>query len=164
MANVYRTLKDIYDGVESYAVYSASGVETGSAMAWDPGARVAVPMTAITASGAIFLGVSEEAQPVAGLGSSSNPLTGNQLRIRGQGVCSMQTTSGEVYSHLDPVWLGANSQTVSLIANQNTRFVGRAHLPLGNQVTGGVGVRVPIRILGNLGLDSVAPVSAATAR
>lgn len=153
MADVYRFRKDLFDASESYAVYAASGVSVGSMMQWDPGARKATPMT--TASGAIFLGVSEERQPLAGLGTTSQPLTGDTVRVKGAGVHDMKTTASEVYSHLDPVYMGADDQTVSLVGSG--RMVGRVHLPGGTQVTGASGVMVPVRIMGSLGCAGQAP-------
>lgn len=158
MANVYRTRKDIFDGIESYKVYTSSGMSTGSMAQWDSNARLATPMT--TASGAIFLGINEDAQPLAGLGSSTNPLTGDRTRIKGQGIFEMKTTASEVYSHLDPVWMGADDQTVTKLGA--SRMVGRVHLPDGSQVTGATGTTVMVRIIGNLGAASVLPSAAST--
>lgn len=158
MADVYRSVKEVFDGYESYAV--ASGVETGSMMQWDTGARVATPMT--TASGAIFLGVSEESNPLNGLGTTAVPLTGNVSRIKSQGIFNMKTTSGETYSHLDAVFMGADDQTVTKVGSG--RMVGRIHLPGGSQVSGSSTTKVPVRILGSMTNCGIAPSSAPGAR
>ena len=146
MADIYRTIKDIFDGIESYAVYTSSGIDQGDLCVWDPDARLAVVMTTTTASGAIFLGVSEESQPLAGLGTATVPLTGDRIRIKGQGIFKFETTASETYNHLDPVFMGANAQRVTLVGS--TRMVGRVHLPDGTQVTGATGTSVEVRIVG----------------
>lgn len=160
-SNVYRTLKDVYDGRESYAVYSSSGVPfVGDMCQWDPTALVATQMT--TASGAIFLGVSEECQPLAGLGSNTNPLTGNMIRIVSQGLQSMNSTTGETYTHRVPVYMGADPQTISVVGAG--RIVGRVHLPDGSTITGAAGTRVPINICGSMTNGSAVPSASSAAQ
>lgn len=147
MPNYYSTVKDVFDGMETYNYYSSSGVVAGDMMQWDAVSRVATPMT--TASGAIFLGVSEDASPLAGIGTAARPLVaGGRVRIKSQGVFNMKTTSGETYSHLDPLFMGADPQTVSKIGSG--RCIGRAHLPGGNTVSGGSTTRVNVRIFGSM--------------
>ena len=159
--NVYRTLKEVYDGKESYAVYSSSGVPfVGDMCQWDPVALVALQMT--TASGAIFLGVSEESQPLAGLGSNTNPLTGNMIRIVAQGIFSMNSTSGETYTHRVPVYMGADAQTISTVGAG--RIIGRVHLPDGSTITGASGTRVPINICGSMTNLSTVPTASSAAQ
>ena len=147
MADKFRFVKDVYDGFTAYAVYGASGIETGFLMQWDTGARKAVPMTT-TPSGAIFLGVSEETTPLAGLGSAANPLTGNMLRIKANGIHRMKTTNGETYAHLDAVYMGADAHTVS---KAGLRIIGRVYLPDGTTVAGSATAEVPVNIFGSLG-------------
>lgn len=161
MANVYRFLKDVFDGRDSYAVYTSSGVDQGMLMQWDTGSRKAVPMTAN--SGAIFLGVSEECQPLAGLGSSTRPLTGDRLRIVSQGLMRLPGTDGETYSHRDPVFMGADASRITSVAGQQ-RIVGRVHLPDGSQVVAASGVTVPVIVLGSMTNNSTTPSSATSAR
>ncbi len=146
-SNVYRTINDVFDGRDSYAVYSSSGIPfQGDLCQWDPAALVATQMT--TGSGAIFLGVAEECQPLTGLGSNAAPLTGNRVRIVSQGLFFLNTTAGETYQHLTAVGVGADPQTISTaIAG---KMVGRVHLPLGNTVTGAAGTTVPVRIFGSM--------------
>src|ERR1035437_5269100 len=99
--NNYRVLgTDQFTGIESYAIATGSGINTGDMIQWDTGSRIATLMVAV--SGAIFLGVAETCQPLVGLGTTTVPLTGNRLRVRGQGTHGMNSTSGDTYSHLDP--------------------------------------------------------------
>ena len=160
MANVYRFLYNVFEGVDSYRIYTSSGISEGDMMQWDATARYATPMT--TTSGAIFLGVSEEANPLVGLGTTTNPLTGGRCRIRSQGVHRFATTTGETYSHADPVYMGANAQTVTLLGASN--LVGSLHLPDGSQVTGATSATVQVRIFGSMTNVGVAPSSATSAR
>lgn len=158
MANVYRNVKDVFAGIEAYVI--GSGIDQGDMCQWDAGARQAT--SNLLNSGSIFLGVSETAHPMAGLGTDANPLDGFLARIRSQGIFNMQTTTGEVYSHLDPVYQGAGKQVVSLVGS--TRPVGRVHLPDGTQVTGATGTPVPVRMFGSMTNCGNAPSSATTAR
>ena len=161
MANVYRFIKDVFHGVESYKVYTSSGMPTtGDMCQWDGTSRVAT--NALLASGSIFLGVSQEVQPLAGLGTNTAPLTNDMIRIVSQGVHAFNTTSGQTYSHNDPVFQGADAQTVSLVGS--TRLVGRVHLPDGTQVAGATGTKVNCRIFGSLTNNSTVPSSAAAAQ
>lgn len=161
MANVYRFVKDTYDGVESYACYTSSGISQGDMIQWDTGARKATPLT--TASGAIFLGVSESAQPLAGLGSSTVSLTGDVVRVKSTGVHAMKTTMGETYVHLTPVFMGGDAQTVTNAGGQ-ARLIGRCWVPGGQSITGASGVKVPVLIYGSMTNNSTAPQLADGAR
>lgn len=160
MANVYRFVKDVYDGQESYKIYTASGVSEGDFMQWDPDSRLAT--NNLLASGSIFLGVAQDANPLAGLGTPTNPLTGGMCRIKSNGIHSMNTTSSEVYSHLDPVFEGADAQTVSKVGS--TRMVGRVWLPDGTQVTGASGTTVNVSVYGSMTNNSTVPSAATAAR
>ena len=155
MPDVYRFVKHAFDGTASYRVYSSSGIETGAMMQWDATARYATPMT--TTSGAIFLGVSQETNPLVGLGTTSQPLTGGMIRILSQGVHDMNTTSGETYVHRTPVFMGADTHTVTTISAG--RLIGRVHLPDGSSVTGATGTKVAVRILGDMTNLSAVPVA-----
>lgn len=158
--SVYRDLGiDMFTGTDSYAIATGSGINTGDMMQWDTGSRIATLMVA--ASGAIFLGVAQTSQPLAGLGTTSVPLTGDKCRIKGQGVHDMKSTTGETYSHLDPVFMGADTQTVSKVGS--SRMVGRVWLPDGTQVTGAAGTNVKVMIYGQQILPSVLPSAASTA-
>ena len=147
MADVYRFLKDIYSGAESYKCYTQSGISTGDMCQWDADSRLAT--NNYLASGSIFLGVSEERQPLASLGTTAVPLTGDRMRIKSQGLHKFISTNGETYSHLDPVaQSGTNRQAVTkLIA---TRMIGRVHLPDGSQVSGDGSLEVPVIIYGTM--------------
>lgn len=158
--NVYRDLGiDQYTGSAAYAVATGSGINTGDMCQWDTGSRIATLMQA--ASGAIFLGVANSSQPLAGLGTVSVPLTNDRVTIKGQGVFDLKTTTGETYSHLDPVFMGADQQTVSKVGS--SRMVGRIWLPDGTQVTGAAGTNVHVMIYGQMALPSVLPSAASTA-
>jgi len=119
MADVYRFVKDTFDGVESYAIYSASGINTGDMMQWDPVAGKAV--NAALASGSIFLGVAEETNPLRSLGTPERPLTGGKIRIKSSGIFRFLTTNGETYSHLDAVFQGSDVQTVNAGSSPHDR-------------------------------------------
>lgn len=164
MADFYRFLTDVFHGIESYAISggatSSATISTGDMMQWDATARYATNNT--LGSGAIFLGVCDETNPLASLGTATRPLTGGRLRIRSQGVFAMKSTAGETYSHLDPVYQGADVGTVSAVSS--TRMVGRVHLPDGTQVTGGTTARVPVRMFGSMTNCGVAPSSTTAAR
>lgn len=156
VANTYRNIKDVYDGVENYAYYTASGIVQGDFMQWDLGARVAVPLTAV--SGAVFLGVCEDASPMASLGTAARPLlAGGVIRIKSQGIFSMKTTSGETYAHLDPIFMGADTQTVTKVSSG--RMLGRVHLPNGTTVAGSSTAVVNVRIFGSMTNCGSAPSS-----
>ena len=129
-------------------------------MQWDAGSRLATKN--LLASGSIFLGVTEEANPFAGIGTTDQPLTGGMCRIKANGVHNFKTTSSEVYSHLDPVFQGADAQTVSLVGS--TLMIGRVHLPDGTQVTGATGTDVAVSIYGSMTKNSTVPSSLAAAR
>ena len=147
VANFYRNIKDVFDGVDLYNYYSSSGIVQGDFMQWDLVSRVATPGT--TASGIVFLGVSEDASPMASLGTAARPLVaGGKMRIKSQGTFMMKTTSGETYSHLDAIFMGADTQTVTKVSAG--RMLGRVHLPDGTQVTGGSTARVTVRIFGSM--------------
>ncbi len=157
--NVYRDLGvDMFTGTESYAVATGSGINTGDLMQWDTGSRIATLMVAV--SGAIFLGVAQSSQPLVGLGTSTVTLTGDKVRIKGQGVHSLKSTTGETYSHLDPVFMGADTQTATKVGS--SRVIGRVWLPDGTQVTGAAGTNVPVMIYGQQILPGVLPSAAAT--
>ncbi len=160
MANVYRFLKDTFGGNESYAisggVNTSYSVAAGDMMQWDATSRYAT--NALLASGSIFLGVSEDANPMASLGTSTQPLTGGRCRIKSDGIHAFKTTAGDVYSHLDPVYQGADAQTVTLTSA--TRLIGRVWLPGGTQVTAATGVTVPVRIYGAMTLQGRLPALA----
>lgn len=161
MANVYRFVKDVYNGIESYRVYTSSGMpSTGDMCQWDGTSRYAT--NALLASGAIFLGVAQETQPLVGLGTNTRPLTNDRIRIVSQGVHKFKTTNGETYSHNDPVYQGADAQTVSLVGA--TRIIGRVHLPDGSQVVGTGSNAVACRIFGSMTNNSTVPSSAAAAQ
>jgi hypothetical protein len=160
MADVYRFKTDVYHGTENYKVYTQSGIDTGDMCQWDTGARLATAN--LLASGSIFLGVAESTQPLAGLGSTTVPLTGDVVRIKSQGVFEMKTTTGETYSHLEPVFQGADAQTVTKVSA--TRLIGRIHLPDGTQVTGAAGTSVKVRIFGSMTNVSTVASSAAAAQ
>lgn len=160
MANVYRFKKDVYDGLESYAIYTSSGVSQGDMVQWDPDSRKAT--VALLASGSIFLGVAQEANPLASLGTSAAPLTGGRCRVKSCGVHEFKTTNGQTYSHLDPVFQGADAQTVSLLGS--TRLVGRVWLPDGTQVTGTGTNTVNCIIFGSMTQMSTVPTAVVAAR
>lgn len=160
MADVYRFVKDTYDGVESYAIYASSGVSQGDMMQWDAGSRLAT--NNLLASGSIFLGVAEERNPVASIGTSTAPLTGSRCRVKSSGVHFFKSTAGETYSHLDAVYQGADAQTVTKIGS--TRIVGRVWLPDGTQVTGASTTSVNVLVYGSMTMNSTTPSSAAAAR
>jgi hypothetical protein len=160
MANVYRFLKDAFSGVESFAVYTQSGIEAGDQMQWDATARKATNNA--LASGSIFLGVCEDAQPVASLGTTASPLTGSRVRIKSQGIHFMKTTAGETYSHLDAVYQGADVQTVTKVSAG--RLIGRVWLPDGTQVTGAAGTSVDVTVYGSMTNNSTVPSAADAAR
>lgn len=142
----YRFLKDLYSGSEVYAIHAASGITVGDMMQWDTGSRVATPNT--LASGSIYLGISEDTNPMAGLGTAARPLTGSRCRIKSNGVHEMTGTNGETYSHLDAVYQGATVQTVTSGPSAG-RMVGRVWLPDGSQVTGTATAQVPVSIMGS---------------
>ena len=156
MPDVYRFVKHVFDGTASYRVYSSSGIETGAMMQWDTTARYATPHT--TASGNVFLGVSQETNPLAGLGTTSQPLTGGMIRILSQGVHNMLTTADETYVHRTPVFMGATTHTVTTVSAG--RLIGRVHLPDGSSITGATGTTVPVSILGDMTNGSTVPTSA----
>jgi hypothetical protein len=163
MADTFRFLKDLYDGYSAHKVYSASGIQTGQMMQWDAVARVAVPMN--TTSGAIFLGVSEESQPLVGLGTPTVPLTGNMIRIKAGGTAAMLTTTGETYAHLDPVFVQSSDALAMTVTKSGaSRVVGRVWLPDGSTVTGGTGTTVPVAMLGSQVMHSCIPTSDPAAR
>lgn len=155
MADYYTFKKDTYYGYESYACYSASGIAQGDLMQWDVGCRKAV--NNLLGSGAIFLGIAEEANPVTSL-----LLRIDQIRIKSNGVHDILTTNGETYSHLDPVFQGAAVNQVSLYGQ--TVIVGRVHLPDGTQVVGTGTNRVPVRIFGSTTRDGFQASSLAVAK
>ena len=164
MANFYRFLKDTYFGLDAYAISggltSTMSIAEGDMMQWDYTSKYST--NALLCSGSIFLGVTYDCNPMASLGTSTAPLTGGVVRIGSQGIFQMKTTSSEVYKHLDPVYQGADAQTVSLTGS--TRIVGRVHLPGGSTVTGATGTFVPVRILGSMTNNSTVPSSAAAAQ
>ncbi len=162
MADKMRFKFDVYDGNCNYAVYAASGMDCGDMVQWDTGARKATPMT--TASGAIFLGVSQGTQPLRGIGvlGTGTALTGDVVRVKSNGVHNMKSTASEVYSHLDPVYMGADAQTVSKVGSG--RMIGRVWKPDGNQITGATGTDVPVSIYGSQTNNSTVPSSADAAR
>lgn len=155
MPNVKRFMKDVYDGIESYRVYSSSGINQGDMAQWDDSSRYMT--TNLMASGSIFLGITEEANPLASLGTTTQPLTGGRIRVRSGGIHFLTTTNGETYSHLEPVY----SRTASAVTKVSaTRMVGRVHLPLGNQVVGDGTNTVDISIAGSMTNAFRAPSSA----
>lgn len=162
MANVDREIRDVFHGREIYAISgAATTISQGDMIQWDATSRIAT--NAVMASGAIFLGVCDSANPLASLGTSTQPLTGNRVRVLSQGIFNMKTTNGETYSHLDAVFPdGTDLQKVTL--NSASRIVGRVHLPLGNQVVGTGSNTVPVRILGSMTQVSTIPSSAAGAK
>jgi len=152
MANIYRFVKDTYFGLESYKVYTQSGVSQGDLMQWDAGSRLAT--NNVLASGSIFLGVAEGAQPLASLGTATVPLTGDRVRIKSNGIHLYTGTAAETYSHLDTIVQNsavAGAMTISNAASSN-RIIGRVHLPDGTQLTGAV--QVPINIFGAMNQTS----------
>jgi len=161
MADVYRNVKDIYEGSDAYKVYTQSGNDQGDMMQWDATSRLATNNA--MASGAIFLGIAEDSQPLRSLGTATVPLTGDRCRIKAQGVFFFTTTNGETYNHLDAVFQGATVQTVTTSTGQE-RMIGRVHLPDGSQVTGNGTNTVNVRVLGNLALPSLLPSAADAAR
>ena len=161
MANYYSTIKSLFDGYESYAIHAASGIDTGDMMQWDTGSRVATPNA--LASGSIFLGVSEETNPMAGLGTAARPMTGGFCRIAGEGVQNLRCTDGETYVHLTAVYQGSTVQTVTTGPSAN-RMIGRVWLPNGTSVTGTTSNRVNIRIFGSQGTTGATVSSADSAR
>ena len=161
MPDYYSTVKSLYDGYESYVINSSSGVFAGDMCQWDPGDRVATANA--LASGSSFLGVSEETNPMAGLGTTSRPLTGGFCRIKGEGVMNLRCTNGETYVHLQAVYQGATVQTVTTGPSAN-RMIGRVWLPDGTQVTGTTTNRVNVRIFGSQTLTGNCPSSADAAR
>lgn len=158
--NVYRKVKDTFDGKESYNIYATSGINQGDMCQWDPTALVATNNT--LGSGSIFLGVAEDANPLAGLGTPTVNLTGNKCRIQSEGVHFFKTTTGETYVHLTPVYQGADQQTVSTVGA--TVFIGRCWLPDGSTVTGAAGTPVNVLIVGSQTKNSCIPSSATAAR
>lgn len=155
---VYRFVKDTGGsgaGLEAYAIYASSGINTGDMVQWDIAARVATAN--LLGSGSIFLGVSETTNPVVSLGTPSVPLTGGKITVKSQGVHFFKTTAAEIYSHLDPIYQGADVQTVSKAGS--TRMIGRIWLPDGSQVTGATGTNVNVLVMGNMTNDSSAPSS-----
>ena len=139
--SIYRTIKRL-GGVESYNIYSASGINQGDMLQWDTGARLAT--NNLLASGSIFLGYAEEAVPVASLGTASRPLI-TSCRVAFSCVAFFKTTSGDTYAHLDPVYQGADAQTVTKVGS--TRPIGRAWLPDGTTVTGATGTNVTVYVI-----------------
>ena len=73
-----------------------------------------------------------------------------------------KSTSGETYSHFDPVYQGADAQTVTLVSALG--IIGRVHLPDGSQKTGATGTLVPVRIFGSMTNAGRAASSAAADR
>lgn len=155
MADYYTFKKDTYYGYESYACYATSGIAQGDMLQWDSTSRRAT--NGVLGSGSIFLGIAEEANPVASL-----KLDIDRIRVKSNGVHDILTTNGETYSHLDPVFQGAAVNQVSLYGA--TVCIGRVHLPDGTQVTGTGTNRVPVRIFGSLTRDGFAASSAAVTK
>jgi hypothetical protein len=158
-SNVMRFIYEVFGqgaGMESYKIYTSSGINQGDMMQWDPNARVAT--NALLASGSIFLGVSDDCNPMAGLGTASNPLTLGAARIKSSGIFVFKTTSGETYVHRTPVYQGADQQTISTVGS--TRMIGRVHLPDGSSVTGAAGTSVNVNVMGDLTNNSLLPSSA----
>ncbi len=153
----YRFLRDAYNqlaGEESYACYSASGINTGDMCQWDPGALVATAN--LLASGSIFLGISDNTNPVVGLGTPGVPLTGGRVTIKSSGIFTLKCTNGETYTQFVPVYQGADQQTVTTGPSSN-RMIGRVWLPDGSTVTGTTSNTVPVMIYGSMTNDSKAP-------
>lgn len=147
MADVYRFLKDTYDGRESYKCYTQSGISTGDLCQWDPDARLAT--NNFLASGSIFLGAAEGRQPLAGLGTATVPLTGDRIRIKGGGLHQLISTNGETYEHLQAVGQSTTDrQAVTRI--YSTRMIGRVHLPDGTQISGDGSNQVPVILIGSM--------------
>lgn len=164
MANFYRFLKDTFYGLEFYAISggtsSVGAISEGDMMQWDSVSGYAT--SNLLGSGSIFLGVSYDCNPMAGLGTAARPLTGGGARIGSQGIFQFKTTTGETYKHLTAVYQGADAQTVSTVGS--TRIVGRVHLPDGTTVTGATSAMVTVRILGSMTNLSCIPSSAAAAQ
>ena len=142
--NVYRFLRTL-DGVEQFVIYTTSGVSTGDMVQWDPGSRVAT--NNLLASGSIFLGVANDPNPAAGLGTASQPLNNGSIQVMMQGTFNFKTTTGETYVHNTVVYQGADQQTIT--TNSASRGIGRVWLPQGTSITGASGVQCPVLILPN---------------
>lgn len=162
MGHVYRFIKDIYDGREAFVVSGdASSISQGDMCQWDPTSRYAT--NNLLGSGSIFLGISEDAFPLRGLGSSTNPLVpGNRIRIKSNGVHFMKTTNGETYSHGEALYQGADQQTVTKVSAG--RPVARVWLPNGTQVVGTGSNTVHCIIFGSMTNNSMIPSAADAAK
>lgn len=146
MANVYRFDRDLGSVTPIEAFYVPSGASQGDMMQWDSSAKIAT--NNLLSSGSIFLGVCEDASPVAGIGTSTRTLTNNRLRVKmGQCVMRFKTTASETYVHRTVVYQGADAQTVSTVGA--TRAIGLVWLPDGSTVTGASGTEVTVLILPN---------------
>ena len=161
MANIYRFLgiDPKVSGAATYAISGGITISQGDMCQWDITSKIAT--NALLASGSIFLGVAESASPLAGLGTSATPLTRNLVRIRHQGLHEFKTTTSESYSHMTPVYQGADAQTVSTVGS--TRIIGEAWYPDGTTVTGAAGTLVNVLIYGHGTMDRTLPSSAVTA-
>ena len=163
-SSTYRYLKDTFWGLDAYAISggitSSATINEGDMMQWDSVSTYATNAT--MASGSIFLGVCYDTTPLVGLGTSTRPLTSGFVRIGSQGIFNFKSTSGESYTHLAPVYQGADVQTVSLVGS--TRIIGRVHLPLGGSITGATGTQVPVRVLGSMTNLSTVPSSGTAAQ
>lgn len=157
---------------QGYAYKTGDTITNGQLAVWDPtvtgsqasgayGAARPLP-SGIGSSGAWFLGVFQDTQPISSNLDNNNPLSPQpKVLVQREGIFPFKTTNSETYVHGTAVYAtaGGDGLTITTVSGGNT-LVGFANLPDGSQVTGAAGVLLQVELTGNITLGSNAILSA----
>jgi hypothetical protein len=130
-------------------------IKQGSLVVWDAVAGIAKEAAA-AAIGDKLLGCSENTVPVAS--NIDNGVTPIQYSINAcyGDVFSMGATTGESYVDFDPVYVGADAQTITKVNAGSQVAIGYVKLPSGTaSIAGSAGVKVPVYLFSNFPVVSV---------
>lgn len=121
---------------------AASAINSGDMVYWNATAKAAHPYT-LDANGAYFMGVSLDTTPMDVIATDYLPT----VNVRTRGQFAMKSTAGDTYNPGDPVYVGADAQTVTNTAGGMTTKVGTIAMdPSMVALAGGAGVTVLVDI------------------
>lgn len=140
MENTYRYQKP--GNPEAYRLdpSGANPVNEGDLVVWSVGNRWVRKMANDTEA-AYFIGVAESVGPTPVSFIDNKPNLVDSAKVRRHGIFTFTKTAGDSLSHMDPVKMGADEQTVALatLPADAAKVIGYVHAPLASAAITGAG-------------------------
>lgn len=127
---------------------TTSAVNEGDLVYWDASAHLIKSITNDTTAAAGYAGFAAQPSTVSSNLDNGAILPPNMLVVnKTYAVGQFKTTVGDTYHHNDPLYIGADAQTVTSTVGGLTQVLGYVQLPPGvSSLSGAVGVRVGMYI------------------